>query len=91
MPTSVKSGARIVNLCVGEPSSKSARSRPCCSVVAVPPAMRPILDAPKKNQIVQATFWHLAKQDVTSAVEFGLGRPSRAIDFSTYPHMQEFP
>ena len=53
--------------------------------------MRPILDAPKKNQIVQATFWHLAKQDVTSAVEFGLGRPSRAIDFSTYPHMQEFP
>lgn len=54
-------------------------------------AMRPILDSPKKKQIVQATFWHLAKQDVTSAVEFGLGRASRPLDFSTHPHLQESP
>lgn len=54
-------------------------------------AMLPILDSPRKNQIVQATFWHLAKEDVTCAVEFGLGRASHPVDFSTHPHLQETP
>lgn len=52
------------------------------------PTMRSIMNAPKRTQTVQATFWHLAKQDVTSAVEFGLNRASTSVNFTEHPYLQ---
>lgn len=49
--------------------------------------MRAILDTAKRRQQVQATFWHLAKEDVVEAVEFGMNQPSRPIDFLSHPHL----
>ncbi len=50
-------------------------------------AMRPILQTSMKKQIVQATLWQLRKEDVISAVEFGLHQSSHPVSFETHPHL----
>lgn len=49
--------------------------------------MRVILDTPKCRQQVQATLWHLQKEDVVQALVFGMNQPSHAVDFSSHPHL----